>query len=323
MSAASGGGDRGAWLRISSEGLADVLECPEDFTSIMLPLCRWYMGLRFERPKGLHGAVFEKMQADQERNLAAWLKAIEDGRRGGQAKSERKAEAARANGCNGGRPRKAENPSPLGENPSNETKRNGTKPNITERNETRMPQAATVSPPLSGDSVSVSSVTAHGAPDAAITAAIVAASQLLGDGLPSRDKWRRFMLAHGVPAFREIAAEVAGMANVAKKGAYLNKRLDAYVPPEPETPKPLPARRTFTPREWGLCRERCANFNAETATCPYSRIPPEHAANPHPPEECPHFKRCADYGENTPRMNIAALAAGIGNPVPRTVREGV
>lgn len=91
-------------------------------------------------------------------------------------------------------------------------------------NETRTPQAATVSPPLNSDSVPA---TAHGAPDE-IDAVIAEAAQRLGDGLPSRDKWRRFMLAHGVTAFREIAAEVAGMANVAKKGAYLNTRLDAY-----------------------------------------------------------------------------------------------
>ncbi len=287
------------------------------------------MGLRFERPKGLHGAVFEKMQADQERNLAAWLKAIEDGRRGGQAKSERKAEAARANGCNGGRPRKAENPSPLGENPSplgenpsplgenpsNETKRNRTKPNITERNETRTPQAATVSPPLSGDSVSVSSVTAHGAPDAAITAAIVDAAERLGDGLPSRDKWRRFMLAHGVAAFRAEVEKAAAAQGVEKRGAYLNRLLDAYTPPQAPppvhatatAPKPL----TWTREDWGLCEERCAHFNAEKMACPYSRIPPEHAKHPHPPEECPHFKRCADYGENTPPVGLAALAGGI------------
>lgn len=135
MSAESGGGDAGAWLRISPDGLADILECPEDFTAIMLPLCRWYMGLRFERPKGLRGVVFDMMQAGQERNLSTWQKIRDSGRNGGQSKSERKSETARANGRNGGRPRKAENPSPLEENPSNETKRNQTKPNTTERNE--------------------------------------------------------------------------------------------------------------------------------------------------------------------------------------------
>lgn len=110
---------------------------------------------------------------------------------------------------------------------------------------------------------------------------------MLGDGLPSRDKWRRFMLAHGVTAFREIVANVAGMAGVAKKGAYLNTRLDAYVPPAPP-PKPKP--RTFTRGDFRLCEERCAHFNAERASCPYSRIPPEHADHPNPPEECPFFK---------------------------------
>lgn len=206
-------------------------------------------------------------------------------------------------------------------NVMNENENENENLNQTERNETRTPQAATVSPPSLSNAVTVSSIPAHGAPDA-IDAAIVDAAQRLGDGLPSRGKWRKFMLAHGVTAFRQIVAEVADTANVAKKGAYLNTRLDAYVEPAPETPKPR-QERTFTPRDWGLCRERCANFNAETATCPYSRIPPEHAANPHPPEECPHFKRCADYGENTPRIDFSALAAGIGNPLPRTVREGV
>lgn len=240
MSAESGGGNEGAWLRISHEGLADVLDCPEDFTAIMLPLCRWFMGLQFERPKGLRGAVFDMMQAGQERNLEAWQKARDAGRNGGQSTSEKKAEAARANGRNGGRPRNSENPSPLGKNPSTEghplgknpsteTKRNETILNQTERNETRTPQAATVSPPLSSNVVPASSLSAHGVPeDAAITAAIEDTAQRLGDGLPSRDKWRRFMLAHGVAAFREIAAEVAGMAGIAKKGAYLNTRLDAY-----------------------------------------------------------------------------------------------
>jgi hypothetical protein len=310
MSAASGGGDAGAWLRISPDGLADLLECPEDFTAIMLPLCRWYMGLRFERPKGLRGAVFDMMQAGQERNLATWRKASDGGRKGGQAKSERKAETARANGCNGGRPRKAENPSPLEENPSNETERNGTKPNITERNETRTPQAATVSPPLSSDSVS--SVAAHGAPDnAAIDAAIVDAAQLLGDGLPSRDKWRRFMLAHGVAVFRDKVEKAAAAQGVEKRGAYLNRLLDAYTPPPVHATATAPKPLTWTREDWGLCEERCAHFNAEKMACPYSRIPPEHAKHPHPPEECPHFERCADYGENTPPVGLAALAGGI------------
>ena len=327
MSAESGGGNEGAWLRIAPEGLAELLDCPEDFTAIMLPLCRWYMGLQFERPNGLRGAVFAKMQAGQERNLDAWLKMRDAGRDGGKSASKKKADAARVNGQNGGRPRKAETQAPLAEtqaplaeNPSIKTKRNETERKQTERNETRTPQAATVSPSFNSDSVSVPA--AHGAPDE-IGSAIEEAAQRLGDGLPSRDKWRRFMLAHGVTAFREIAAEVADMANVAKKGAYLNTRLDAYVPPAPETPKPIPPRRTFAPEDWILCRERCANFNAETEACPYSRIPPEHAANPHPPNECPHFKRCVDYGKNIPPVGLAALAAGIAKPVPRTVREGV
>ena len=323
MSAANGGGDAGAWLRISPDGLANLLDCPEDFTAIMLPLCRWYMGLRFERPKGLRGAVFDLMQAGQERNLATWQKVSDGGRKGGQAKSERKADAVRTNGCTGGRPRKTENQSPLGKNLSplaenlsplaknlsnetklnetkrNETERNETKLNKTERNETRRPQAATVSPPLSNcNDVFVSSATAHGASgDAAIAAAIEDAAQRLGDGVPSRDKWRRFMLAHGVAAFREIVEEVTDKAGIAKKGAYLNTRLDAYVPPAPPVHAAATAQkpRAFTRGDWILCEERCAHFNAERTACPYSRVPPEHAANPHPPDECPHFKRCADY----------------------------
>lgn len=260
------------------------------------------------------------------------------------ARWARKKEAQSAGGRKGMERRWKNKPITTDKLVINKTKRNETQLNQTERNETGTPQAATVSPPFSDDLVLP--VAAHGAPyNAAIDAAIVDAAQLLGDGLPSRDKWRRFMLAHGVAAFRETVTEVAGKAGIANKGAYLNTLLDAYgtnqdvggVSPEvmaalemgaragrhPYPPAPAPKPRTFTPRDWGLCRERCANFNAETATCPYSRIPPEHAANPHPPEECPHFKRCADYGENTPRMNIAALAAGIGNPVPRTVRESV
>ena len=308
MSAANGGGDAGAWLRISPDGLANLLDCPEDFTAIMLPLCQWYMGLRFERPKGLRGAVFDLMQAGQERNLATWQKVTDGGRKGGQAKSERKADAVRTNGCTGGRPRKDENQSPLAKNPSNETKpneteRNETKLNKTERNETRRPQAATVSPPLSNcNDVFVSSATAHGASgDASIAAAIEDAAQRLGDGVPSRDKWRRFMLAHGVAAFREIVEEVTDKAGIAKKGAYLNTRLDAYVPPAPPVHAAATAQkpRAFTRGDWILCEERCAHFNAERTACPYSRVPPEHAANPHPPDECPHFKRCADYCENT------------------------
>ncbi len=307
MSAESGGGNEGAWLRISHEGLADVLDCPEDFTAIMLPLCRWFMGLQFERPKGLRGAVFAKMQAGQERNLEAWRKARDAGRNGGQSTSEKKAEAARENGRKGGRPSNNENPSPLGKNPSTETE---TELNQTERNETRTPQAATVSPPLSNDAVSVSSVTAHGAPDdAAITSAIDGAAARLGDGLPSRDKWRRFMLAHGVTAFREIVADVAGKAGIANKGAYLNKRLDAYVPTPPPAPKPKP--HVWTRRDWCLCEERCAHFNAERVACPYSRIPPEKFDSPYPPEECEHFQRCADNGENTPNICLDALARDI------------
>ena len=183
---------------------------------------------------------------------------------------------------------------------------------ISTENETRTPQAATVSPPLSSDSVSFSSVTAHGAPDAAITAAIADAAQRLGDGLPSRDKWRRFMRAHGVAAFRAEVEKAAAAQGVEKRGAYLNRLLDAYTPPPPvhataTAPKP----RTFTRGDWGLCEERCAHFNKERMACPYSRIPPEHAAYPHPPEDCRHFKPCAEYGENTPPVGLAALARGI------------
>jgi len=96
-------------------------------------------------------------------------------------------------------------------NVTNENENENNNENVNENeNETRTPQAATVSPP---DEIDV---------------AIVDAAQLLGDGLPSRDKWRRFMLAHGIPAFRKIVAEVAGKAGIANKGAYLNTRLAAY-----------------------------------------------------------------------------------------------
>ncbi len=91
----------------------------------------------------------------------------------------------------------------------NENENENNNENVNE-NETRTPQAATVSPPDE------------------IDAAIEDTAARLGDGLPSRDKWRRFMLAHGVTAFREIVADVAAKAGIAKKGAYLNTRLDAY-----------------------------------------------------------------------------------------------
>ena len=31
----SGGGDRGAWLMVSHEGIASLLESPEDFTAVV------------------------------------------------------------------------------------------------------------------------------------------------------------------------------------------------------------------------------------------------------------------------------------------------
>lgn len=83
-------------------------------------------------------------------------------------------------------------------------------------NETRTPQAASVSPPSIND---------------AITATIDEVAQTLGDRTPSRKEWRKFCENHGILEFKRIAGEVANTPNVENYGAYLNTRLKSYEPP--------------------------------------------------------------------------------------------
>ena len=168
-------------------------------------------------------------------------------------------------------------------------------------NENEKPQSATVSPPLSDSSVSIS-------------AAIEESARRLGDGLPSRDKWTRFMQAHGVAAFRAEVDKAATAQGVTKRGAYLNRLLDAWRPPPPPPPKPKP--KAWTRSDWRLCEERCRYFDAGGCRCRMGvKAPPEKdAAHPCPPEECQLFSPCDDYGRNVgaPVPSLDALVQGIG-----------
>ena len=101
----SGGSDQGAYLIIDAEGLPNLLESTDEFNAVFYPLLRWFCGLDFERPRGLAGALFDKLAARQLRNLEVWKNKSKAGKKSTVAK----AEAVRANGCKGGRPRKAEN----------------------------------------------------------------------------------------------------------------------------------------------------------------------------------------------------------------------
>ena len=166
----------------------------------------------------------------------------------------------------------------------------------TKRNENGTPQAATASPPLSDSVVSVE---------------IETAAQRLGDCSPSRDKWRRFMQTHGAPAFRAMVDKVAAAQGVAKRGAYLNRLLDTYAPAPPPAPKPKP--REWTRKDWCLCEERCAHFDACAARCSKGiTTPPGNGKYQYPPEECEHYK-ALDSAERDARVGdtLSSLAGDI------------
>ena len=280
----SGGGDAGAWLVLYPESIKGLTDCPEDFTAVLFPLCRWFMGLPFDRPRGLAGTVFDMMQANQMRNLA--LRELK--RKGGQARSERKADAARANGCKGGRPRKIENPTKPNRNPTETHNENETKPNETILNENETRSDAPQPFCFPDDSLTPPQLLAD------VGAMIDDAARTLGDCHPSRDKWRAFIQRNGGDAFRDAVKSVAeDMRNgkrIDRPGAYLNSRLDAYTPPPPPAPPPPPIE--YGPRDWILCAERCRHYDAGPCKC--SRgidTPPEHDRPPRPPEECHAFAR--------------------------------
>ena len=161
-------------------------------------------------------------------------------------------------------------------------------------NENEKPQAATASPPFSDSSVSISS-------------AIEESARRLGDGLPSRDKWTRFMQAHGVAAFRAEVDRAATAQGVTKRGAYLNRLLDAWQPPPPPPPSPKP--KAWTRVDWRLCEERCRYFDAGGCHCKMGvKTPPEKdAAHPCPPEECQLFSPCDDYARNAGGRNAGEV----------------
>lgn len=322
----SGGGDRGAWLMVSHEGIASLLESPEDFTAVMLPLCRWFMGLPFERPAGLRGTVFEMMQSRQIRSLAL----RETRRDAGKKKSDEKTEAARANGLKGGRPRKDEpnrNPTETQQKPITETETE-TEPKL-DKTETepkpragaREPASASVSFSDSVDSI-IGSASADALERITTDELIRRAADAIGDSKPSTSRWRDFIERQGKAAFCRAVREVRERmrtGTIDNGGKYLNALLNKYGQPEaaPPTPAPpaAPKPRTWTRADWALCEERCARFDAKKGCCPYSRTPPEHAAHPHPPEECQCFGKLPATDEAAPPLpSIAELAKGIAKP---------
>lgn len=122
----SGGGDQGAYLLLSAEGLPYLLESREDFTKVFYPLFRWFVGMDYDRPKGLAGAMFDMQASRQLRNLETWKNKSNAGKRSSAAK----AEAVRANGCKGGRPRKTENQTETKQKPNgNQTETKDPNPN--------------------------------------------------------------------------------------------------------------------------------------------------------------------------------------------------
>ena len=307
----SGGGDIGAWLTLHPESIKGLTDCPDDFTAVLLPLCKWFMGLPFDRPQGLRGALFDTMQQAQRRSFENWRKQSEGGRKGGRARSESKANAVRANGCKGGRPRKSENQSTLDENQSTldenlTTKRNDNvndNVNETRRNDNESPPA--VPPPISFNPSFVSP------PERADANAIAQwAAKRLGDKYPSVGKWVDFIQRNGVNAFRgivnEIVSEMDSGKSIGKPGAYLNTRLDAYIPPPPPPPP-----KTYTAQDWILCKERCRFYVAECRCKCGIKIPPEHETPPRPPQDCSMFAALQSE-TNTHPVSLDALAAGIG-----------
>ena len=237
----SGGGDEGAWLLVFPEGVAGLLESQDDFMAVMFPLCRWYMGKSFVRPQGVSGVAFDMMQAAQARNLQVWHDRREGGRKGGQAKGGRKAEAARANGRKGGRPRNAENPSTaLVKNPSNETetKPNSNKTKTEKETKPRAHESVSISTSVFESDSILDSISAASDGIAETVARLTPdelmrrAADAIGDRQPSIASWRDFIDRHGKAAFREAAHEVCEQRRngktIANGGAYLNALLAKY-----------------------------------------------------------------------------------------------
>ncbi len=148
------------------------------------------------------------------------------------------------------------------------------------------------------------------------------AADAIGDSKPSASRWRDFIERQGKAAFCRAVREVRERmrtGTIDNGGKYLNALLNKYGQPEaaPPTPAPpaAPKPRTWTRADWALCEERCARFDAQKGCCPYSRTPPEHAAHPHPPEECPCFGKLPATDEAAPPLpSIAELAKGIAKP---------
>jgi hypothetical protein len=169
------------------------------------------------------------MQANQMRNLA--LRELK--RKGGQARSERKADAARANGCKGGRPRKIENPTKPNRNPTETHNENETKPNetILNENETRSDAPP---PPFSNSNPAptVDDLFSDSPSPAAIDAIIKRVADAMGDNRPSVHKWRKFIEERGARAFCDIAHafcdDIRNGKQVDNMGAYFNALLDSH-----------------------------------------------------------------------------------------------
>ena len=72
--------------------------------------------------------------------------------------------------------------------------------------------------------------------DEAISALVSRVTDALGDEKPSVYKWRRFVKCHGARAFIDIAhgfmEDVRDGKQVGNRGAYFNRLLDRYEPPE-------------------------------------------------------------------------------------------
>lgn len=292
----TGGGDRGLWLQLFPEDLQRLAQDQNTFTKYLYPLARWYLGMKYEPPQGPEANfIFGKLKDQQLRSADAQQARRDGGKQTAQKRwggsrqiASKKQASSKQKSCY------------ANEN-ENENENIDINPN-----ETRRPETAFVSPSVFDSSVSTSS------PDpAAVENAITTAAARLADSNPSREAWRKFIDLHGLAAFEEQLNTVLGRQGINNKGAYLNKLLDAYTPPQPP-PKPKPPK-VYTGADWILCGERCGKFDGKGCAAGV-KVPPEHdPIHRMPPEECGHYVPLSDSAhENKPP------ALGSGTILKRT-----
>lgn len=256
--------ERGNKMTLSDTDVFAVAALPPTICdAIMGAFVRWFAGGE-DKPLGdiCHNAILQMLKDKQRENVRHYIETCDNKGNGtGRVKSGQVGMSR-------------DNPGEL----PNETK---TKKEL-KPNETRRPGTACVSPSVFDSSVSTSP------PDpAAVENAITTAAALLGDSKPSRDAWGAFIVRHGLAVFNEQVNAVLGKRGINNKGAYLNKALDAYTPPPPPPPPKPP--KVYTPDDWQLCGERCANFNGKGCAVGV-KIPPDHdPAHIKPPEQCDLF----------------------------------